>query len=245
MTLHDYLTQRIADLGGYDIDAPTRIALRDDGCYDDEIDRSHAETIDGLIEAHIAHRPREYDQYGYMSALEAHHMPDRLLEWHANPGMRNLGLLGPVGVGKTTAAHALMSEEFARNVANPTSGQVNWHWYSDCIPNREWYSVPQLLDSMHPTQVPREITSEVYSVAANVPFVVLDDLLAASNSDWKIERIGMLVEDRWRKGLRTVYTSSAPLVELAKYWNDLIVSRLGHGATVTVKGASHRTTVPW
>jgi DNA replication protein DnaC len=108
-------------------------------------------------------------------------------EWLAHP-TRNLLLLGSVGVGKTHVALA--------------AARAWLHYYQ-----RAWWftSMPKLLDQIRPSA---EHSDVALDRAIRVPLLVLDDLGGERPTEWTMERLFIVVNQRWLENRPTVATSN-------------------------------------
>ena len=74
-----------------------------------------------------------------------------------------------------------------------------------------------------------------------VDFLVLDDLGAEKSSPWVLERLTLIVNDRYENLLPTVVTSNLDLELLEKQIGERIVSRLMEmNQAVLLKGPDYR-----
>jgi DNA replication protein DnaC len=108
-------------------------------------------------------------------------------EWLAHP-TRNLLLLGSVGVGKTHAALA--------------AAKAWLHYYQ-----RPWWftPVPNLLAQLRPSA---EHPNVALDRAISVPLLVLDDLGGERPTEWTLEWLFIIVNQRWLDQRPTVATSN-------------------------------------
>lgn len=112
-------------------------------------------------------------------------------DWEANrEAGKGLYICGPVGTGKTHLACAA-ALELIRREGVPTL----------------FRTAPTLLDKMRPSSGPDERQSWM-DAATGAELLVLDDLGAERPSEWQEERIFVLVNERNRKALPTVFTSN-------------------------------------
>jgi DNA replication protein DnaC len=111
----------------------------------------------------------------------------KLAAWIDNPQRRNLLLVGPVGVGKTHAAHAI-----ARVLAE--RGMTSWP---------RVVSLPLLMRRLRP-----DGPVEFYDEIAEVPILVLDDLGSEKMSEWTAEQLALIIDQRWAKQLPILATTN-------------------------------------
>lgn len=139
--------------------------------------------------------------------------------WRANPA-RNLLLVGDVGVGKTHAAIA------AARLANDAGWDVRIH------------DVTTLLQQMRPGQ---DGGDELFARALACDALVLDDLGGEKTSDWTVERLYSLINQRWLDQLPVLATSNLAPHELAEALGQRTYDRLRDDAvTAAVTGDSRR-----
>lgn len=123
----------------------------------------------------------------------------------------NLLLFGPTGPGKTyaafAAAHRLWME--GRSV--------------------DFWPVPELFDHLQPG-APRGALGPI--LAADV--LILDDLGVEKPTEWKAERLYVLVNRRWMDGRPIVATSNLAPTDLEKFVGPRIYSRLANDETIAV-----------
>ncbi|MBI4596513.1 MAG: ATP-binding protein, partial [Candidatus Tectomicrobia bacterium] len=148
---------------------------------------------------------------------------------------RGLTFLGETGVGKTFLACAILRELIHRK-----------H-----IPGAIVY-VPKLLDKIRssygayaespPSGKKRRTANVVMELVSTIDFLILDDLGAEKTSPWVMERLTMVVNDRYEKMLPTIVTSNEGLSRLAKRVGKRTVSRLAEmNRTVLMEGEDFRS----
>lgn len=140
-------------------------------------------------------------------------------DWRSNPA-RNLLLIGDVGVGKTHAAVA------AARLANDAGWDVRIH------------DVTTLLQQMRPGQ---DGGDELFARALACDALVLDDLGGEKASDWTVERLYSLINQRWLDQRPVLATSNLDPQALAEALGRRTYDRLRDGAvTAAVVGDSRR-----
>jgi len=135
---------------------------------------------------------------------------------------RTLVLSGPVGVGKSHAAYAVM-----RAAADAGRSVAAW-------------AVPDLLAALQPDG---DATAAVRSRSCEV--LLLDDLGAEKPSDWRVEQIATLLDARVREARRQVITTNHLYDELARRYGERVMSRLTGGATVVRMAGPDRRRTAW
>jgi DNA replication protein DnaC len=142
-------------------------------------------------------------------------------EWVERGGM-NLVLAGQVGTGKTHAAYAL---------GHHLVSQGRWV---------EAWSVVDLLDALKPG---READAE--SRARECQVLILDDLGAARPTEWAIERMLALLDDRVRDMKPTIWTTNATSDQLYEAWTHRLLDRMAFRRTVIKFVGESRRKADW
>lgn len=112
-----------------------------------------------------------------------------------------LYLTGPKGTGKTTAACRIL-KAYVRE--NQSSGWVS----------ARFLSVPDWLGSMRGVWGDQE--EEAFQRASRCRLLVLDDIGKGKPTEWAIERLFRLVDDRYNGARPTIFTSQYDLGELGE-----------------------------
>lgn len=158
------------------------------------------------------------------------------------PQGKGLTFIGGIGTGKTHLAGAILRELIHRK---HVPGALV------CVPN--------LLDIFrlsydHPTEFSEKgrerkgssanrIGSpvEVMKIVSEIDILVLDDLGSEKSNSWVIERLTMLINDRYEKMLPTIVTTNLELSFLENQVGERIVSRLVEmNYTVFMEGEDYR-----
>lgn len=154
----------------------------------------------------------------YMGVAQDKEGAQRILEGHG------LYFYGPRGTGKTQSACSVLK------------AYVAVHTDSEGRCGAAFVSVPDWLASMRGAW--GEDEERAYNRAASRSLLVLDDLGKGKPTQWALERLFRLVDDRYNKLRPTVYTSQYGLGELAQRlgWEDretaeAIVSRIHETCT--------------
>lgn len=151
-------------------------------------------------------------------------------------GADGLYFYGPRGTGKTRAACAVLKAYVAGN----TDG--------DGVCRAAFVSVPEWLASLRGASW-GEDEERAYNRAASRSLLVLDDLGKGGPTQWALERLFRLIDDRYNRMRPTVYTSQYGLGELAarlgrddRETAEAIVSRIRETSTgVLMDGPDMRT----
>lgn len=184
------------------------------------------EKAERLAKAHDAARSRwrarcpVMYQDANVTGLDANQGADQLAAWVAGQNNLNLILAGPVGTGKTHAAYALGNLLLER-------GNTVESW-----------TVHDLLEAMRPN-------GETAPYAPKVDVLLLDDLGAGSPTEWAVETLTALMDERLREHRRTIVTTNVPEEKLAAAWGDRLMDRLRHQATVVVCRGESRRVAAW
>lgn len=132
-------------------------------------------------------------------------------------------LYGPVGVGKTHTAVAMMRESIcrlsnARRMADIVRG----------IYDARFFPVTSLLmrikDSFHPES--EETEGDVIRQVTGPELVVIDDIGVEKVSDWTLQTLYTIIDTRSREKKQTIFTSNLSLDEIASGLSDRIASRI-------------------
>ena len=137
-----------------------------------------------------------------------------------NPQAGSLLLLGDFGTGKTGLAIAILKARLAAHVPSL------------------FVRVPDLLDRIRATYN-RDSTvtyDEVIESVRNVPFLVLDDLGAESQTPWVIEKLYQILGHRHDYLLPTVYTTNLTLDQLEARLGERIFWRIVEDCQQVVVG---------
>lgn len=184
------------------------------------------EKAERLAKAHAAARSRwavrcpVMYQTADVSQLDANQGGDQLAAWVHNPRNLNLILAGPVGTGKTHAAYAIGNLMLDR-------GNTVESW-----------TVHDLLEALRPN-------GDTAPYAPKVDVLLLDDLGAGTPTEWAVETMTALMDERLREHRRTIVTTNVPEDKLAAAWGDRLMDRLRHQATVVVCRGESRRVAAW
>jgi len=136
---------------------------------------------------------------------------DYMMSWNDNQEEgHGLYFCGPVGVGKTHLAVAVMNEIITKKRVPAL-----------------FVTVPELLDNMRGTynNPGRDIDQWMDSVK-NAELLLLDDLGAERTNEWVRERIFVIVNHRYREELPTIFTSNIGPRDLATQLGERTASRI-------------------
>ena len=136
---------------------------------------------------------------------------DYIMGWKANQeGGRGLYFCGPVGVGKTHLAVAVMNEIITKKR----------------VPSL-FVTVPELLDNLRGAyNDPGRDIDEWMDSVKNADLLLLDDLGAERANEWVRERIFVIVNHRYREELPTIFTSNTGPKDLAAQLGERTASRI-------------------
>lgn len=144
---------------------------------------------------------------------------EKIEDWIDSPSPGTLLFSGGVGTGKTYGAFAVMRELYLHNL------------------NVQFWPVPKLLDALRPNSGATETVAEDASM---VDVLTLDDIGAERPTDWSMERLYILVNDRWMAKRRTIVTTNLDGKTLRESIGDRMYSRLIEGATFAQMGMTDR-----
>lgn len=103
-----------------------------------------------------------------------------------------------------------------------------------------WNAV-DLVDAIKPNG-----DDEAYEIACTVPILGIDDLGGERMTEWWLERLGGVVDARWREGLRTVVSMNLTGEQLLDVYGKRIFNRLIDEAWIAVfTGPSRREPLPF
>lgn len=155
--------------------------------------------------------------------VAADDLPTEPLTWLAKDSSPTLILAGPVGTGKTHTAYAIGNTAVARGV-----------W-------TEAWTVTRLLEALRPGGEP-QAADDVRRCA----LLILDDLGAQKASDWAVDTLTELVDDRLKNGRRQIITTNHPYASLEAAWGARLLDRLRFRWTIaTLSGESRRMAETW
>lgn len=140
-----------------------------------------------------------------------------ILDWIEREGS-TLFLAGPVGTGKTHAAYGTLAYLLAMKLTV------------------EAVTLSDLLASLRPDGDHRQAER-----ARKAQVLLLDDFGAAKPSEWAVEQVVALLDERLREGRRQIVTTNAPYEALEAAWEGRAMDRLRYRwAVVTMTGESRR-----
>lgn len=112
---------------------------------------------------------------------------------------------GQLGTGKTHLLSALVQSRFI------------WGW--DC-----WFSfVPQFLERLKRSfnGSSEEMTADLQHRAENCDLLALDDIGAEKTTEWTLQILTNIVNERYQKGLAAIFSSNLTVDDLAKRYSRL------------------------
>lgn len=139
-----------------------------------------------------------------------------------HPGPLNLVLAGPVGTGKTHAAYALGNQAALAGLTT------------------EAWAVVDLLEAMRPSG-----DAQAAYLARRARLLVLDDLGAQKASEWAVEAMTGLLDERVRENRHTVVTTNVPEPDLEGAWGGRFMDRLRYRRAVAVFHGESRRAAAW
>lgn len=123
-----------------------------------------------------------------------------------------LYLYGDVGTGKTHAAFICLYAAVASGISI------------------QYANVPLLLDKLRPQENRQE---ELMQNLIDTELLVLDDIGQEKVSSWVLERMYIIINERYVLGKKTIITSNSPIDGLLeKIWHKAIVSRIRGSSTL-------------
>lgn len=214
-----------------------------------------------VVKTYAPEAPPSHDER-VASVLKFAGVPQRYADarfdnWRATDGTRsalkaakrvadkpaNLILVGPWGCGKTRLAASIMAARVERwmdaypseIVDDGPEGIVLRPPFAS-----RFASVPQLLDAIR-RSYEYDDEPDPLRPLRTAPLLVLDDLGREKATDWVLERLYVLIDDRYGRRLPTVVTTNYTPDELAKRDYGAMVSRLTEvGTLVKITAADQR-----
>lgn len=159
----------------------------------------------------------------------------------------NLILAGPFGSGKTRLSVAILRARIEAHMARwpLASWEVAAASGSVCVMRRppldlRFLVVPTFLDALR-SSIRHAGDDDPLPTLFDVDLLVLDDLGAERGTDWALERLVVLVGERYNRCRRTIATTNFGLDELAGRGYGAIVSRLlEDGEAIRIAASDYR-----
>lgn len=140
-----------------------------------------------------------------------------VIEWATPPETRNLCILGAVGIGKSHLAAAACRQ------ACEGSLEV------------KMLTAARILDLLRPGG-----PEGALDALLDVSRLVIDDVGADRPTDWSMERLALLVDERWAENQATVFTSNLSPKDLEVHVGPRAFSRMVSGVNVLLEGFDRR-----
>lgn len=146
-----------------------------------------------------------------------------IARWAANSGPHpNLVIVGPTGTGKSHAAVACLRP------AHFSGLQI------------AFYKTARLLRDLSPGS---DVQAKAYDAAVRADRLVLDDLGLERQTEWAVEQIAAVFDERWMNESPTIVTSNLDPEQLATAIGERVASRLfGNAVVVALTGDDRRLT---
>jgi DNA replication protein DnaC len=173
--------------------------------------------------------------------------------WATGSLDRGLFLTGPVGTGKTHAAFSALRAAVLNQFDNAAAAAVAeersrpdtdlWRGPTRApatlagkiLRAAEWgtpgkfsgvgvWRVSSLLDALRPNS--GQDSDKLIEIAQRVPILMLDDLGAEKVTEWTLERLTLILDERYVEMRPTLITSNVPLHKLRLHVGDRIESRV-------------------
>lgn len=130
---------------------------------------------------------------------------------------KSLYITGPAGAGKSHQAVALML------ILMKSSDPMRY-------PEFAWRNVPKLLYELRQSFTPSvngKTEKEIVDYLINVEWLCLDDLGVEKTTDWVLQTLYLIINERYENERTTVFTSNMSLKELSeKMGDDRLSSRI-------------------
>lgn len=145
---------------------------------------------------------------------------------------KSLFLFGPAGCGKSHAAACLMFKEM--RTKDPSS-------FKEYV----WSNVPRLLFALRQTYISSEKRFEealILQKLTTARLVCLDDFGAEKTTDWSLQTLYLIINERYENKRATIITSNLSLDEIAeRLGDDRLSSRIaGMCEVIEIKGKDRR-----
>ncbi len=139
---------------------------------------------------------------------------------------KGLYLYGAAGSGKTLYASALALEVIRQGFVYPGCPPLTAK-FINCLnlleEIRASFGVPVVRDAEHQEV---KTTSQILDYYSSVPLLILDDLGVERPTDWSLQIIQIIINNRYEAVLPTIITSNLGLEALADQLDDRIASRI-------------------
>jgi DNA replication protein DnaC len=199
-------------------------------------------------------RPDQVRRWMRVAGIPDRYLDARFANWQDRPGTRkafeastavadqphNLILVGPWGTGKTRLAASIIAARIERWLeAYPDEViRVDAEGLLTRPPFASRFrSVPQLLDAIR-RSYEYDDEPDPLDELRRVPLLILDDLGREKATDWVLERLYVLIDDRYGESRPTVVTTNYSLMDLARRDYGAMVSRLTEDGAVVKIGAT-------
>jgi len=144
---------------------------------------------------------------------------------------KSLYLWGPTGSGKTHLAIALMREDW---IAKPSRRPVFVKAPMMLLEIRKAFSTP-------PSEQTGDSEQAIINRYSTADLLVVDDIGTEKVSDWAIQTLSVIIDQRYSEMRRTLVTSNLSLEDLSNRIGDRTASRLyGMSAIVKLSGSDRR-----
>lgn len=180
----------------------------------DDFDDSLAETV----EMHRAQRWRDkipsrfsHARLADVAEREPQDVCAQLSEWAQCPRGRNLVLTGPLGAGKSHAAVAACRDAFFSGI------------------DVQFLAVTTMLKLLQPGG-DRELLWDL----VNVPRLIIDDLGSEKESEWTVEQLYIIINERWLAESPTIVTTNIAITDMKEHIEGRLLSRLAGSGAVLV-----------
>jgi len=148
---------------------------------------------------------------------------ERFREWRgADPSETMVTLTGPPGVGKTHLATATLR----RFVEGGKRGG-------------RWIAVSRMVETMR-EEVAGRVSGALMPRLISASLLILDDLGAQRETDWTLDRLYLLLSERYNELRPTVITTNLSLDQIGERIDARIASRLVEGLVVPMRWDDHR-----
>ena len=165
---------------------------------------------------------RESKQKNFIAYLEVCGVP--LLFMHVpyqTTEKDSFFVTGACGAGKTHVAIGML-KHFVKLLPCENFKEINIFTKTQAI----FITVPELLMKIRRCFSLNECEETIVNKYSGVPFLVLDDLGVEKTSDWALQTLYIIINNRYSKCLQTVITSNFTIEEIGEKLGDRIASRI-------------------
>lgn len=174
-------------------------------------------------------------------------------EWTSVPGAC-LVFVGPFGTGKSQLARVAefmfrrgWEQEHSEAATRMRESWDLWSEVRGRQPGSVRYSVPDLFETLRRSYDDREVRDPLAQCVRS-RLLILDDLAAERPSEWVLERLFTVIDERYAQQRPMIVTTNKPVDEMEPHVGGRVMSRLaemtGNGKFVVHVGGPDRRQAP-